>query len=94
MAEHEEWGLAERIFTSLLDGNLVAIAVTTLIAFGLPVLLHFLFYRSVASPPLSNFLLLGPSGAGKTALLSLVRPAFSKWLRSSCANATLSINSH
>ncbi|GAQ06923.1 hypothetical protein ALT_4244 [Aspergillus lentulus] len=78
MADHKDWGLAERIFTSLLDGNLVAIAVTTLIAFGLPVLLHFLFYRSVASPPLSNFLLLGPSGAGKTALLSLLESKTSR----------------
>lgn len=82
MADHGDWGLAERIFTGLLDGNLVAIAVTTIIAFGLPVLLHFIFYRTVASPPLGNFLLLGPSGAGKTALLSLVRPAYSKWLHS------------
>jgi signal recognition particle receptor subunit beta len=83
MADHGDWGLAERIFTSLLDGNLIAIAVATIIAFGVPVLLHFIFYQTVASPPLSNFLLLGPSGAGKTALLSLVSPTYSKWLRSS-----------
>ncbi|KAF7119094.1 hypothetical protein CNMCM5793_008833 [Aspergillus hiratsukae] len=78
MADHGDWGLAERIFTSLLDGNLVAIAVAIIIAFGLPVLLHFIFYRTVASPPLSNFLLLGPSGAGKTALLSLLESKTSR----------------
>lgn len=67
------WRSAEAIATSLLDGNPIAIVVTAFIAFGLPVLLHIIFYRTVASPPSSNFLLLGPSGAGKTTLLSLVR---------------------
>jgi signal recognition particle receptor subunit beta len=69
------WHSFRVIMTSLLEGSPFAIAVTALIAFGLPVLLHFIFYRAVASPPRSNFLLLGPAGAGKTALLSLVRPA-------------------
>ncbi|XHG02821.1 hypothetical protein AWENTII_006147 [Aspergillus wentii] len=66
------WRSAEAIATSLLDGNPIAIVVTAFIAFGLPVLLHIIFYRTVASPPSSNFLLLGPSGAGKTTLLSLL----------------------
>ncbi|RMJ27746.1 SRP receptor beta subunit [Aspergillus sp. HF37] len=65
------------IMTSLLEGSLFAIAITALIAFGLPVLLHFIFYRAVASPPRSNFLLLGPPGAGKTALLSLLEAKIS-----------------
>lgn len=68
------WYSFEAIITGLLEGSPVAIAITALIAFGLPVLLHFIFYRSAASPPRSNFLLLGPPGAGKTALQSLVRP--------------------
>lgn len=63
--------------TSLLDGNPIAILITAFIAFGLPVLLHIIFYQTVASPPVSNFLLLGPSGSGKTALVTLV----SFWLR-------------
>jgi hypothetical protein len=69
------WHSFRAIMTSLLEGSPFAIAITALIAFGLPVLLHFIFYRAVASPPRSNFLLLGPAGAGKTALLSLVRPS-------------------
>ncbi|KAE8348464.1 signal recognition particle receptor beta subunit-domain-containing protein [Aspergillus coremiiformis] len=71
MGIHANWSIGG-IATSLLDGNPIAIAITAFIAFGLPVLLHLIFYRTVASPPSSNFLLLGPSGAGKTALLSLL----------------------
>lgn len=75
-----DWRSFEGIITGLLEGSPIAIVVTALIAFGLPVLLHLIFYRSAASPPSSNFLLLGPSGAGKTALLALVcklaRPVF------------------
>lgn len=66
------WHSFEAIITGLLEGSPLAIFITALIAFGLPVLLHLIFYRNVASPPSSNFLLLGPTGAGKTALLSLV----------------------
>ncbi|RAL15032.1 signal recognition particle receptor subunit beta [Aspergillus homomorphus CBS 101889] len=67
-----DWASLEAIATSLLEGSPLAIAVTVFIAFGLPVLLHLFFYRTVASPPSSNFLLLGPNGAGKTALLTLL----------------------
>lgn len=78
MDSHANWSSVSGIATKLLDGNPIAIAVTIFIAFGLPVLLHLIFYRTVATPPSSNFLLLGPSGAGKTALLSLVsRPVIS-----------------
>ncbi|PYH76953.1 P-loop containing nucleoside triphosphate hydrolase protein [Aspergillus uvarum CBS 121591] len=72
MRSHGDWVSLEGIATSLLDGSPIAIAITVFIAFGLPVLLHLLFYRTVASPPSSNFLLLGPNGAGKTALLTLL----------------------
>lgn len=72
MGSQADWHSFGGVITSLLDGNAIAIAITALIAFGLPVLLHVIFYRSAASPPSSNFLLLGPSGAGKTSLLSLV----------------------
>lgn len=67
-----DWTSFSGIITGLLDGNVAAIIITAFIAFGLPVLLHLIFYRTVASPPTSNFLLLGPSGAGKTALLTLL----------------------
>ncbi|KAL3437153.1 signal recognition particle receptor beta subunit-domain-containing protein [Aspergillus tetrazonus] len=69
MAAYE---LLEAVATKLLEGSLFSIAVAVLITIGVPILLHLLFYRTVASPPSSNFLLLGPSGAGKTALLTLL----------------------
>jgi signal recognition particle receptor subunit beta len=72
MAGRSSWELFEAVATKLLEGSPLGIAIAVIITFGVPILLHFLFYRAVASPPSSNFLLLGPSGAGKTALLTLV----------------------
>ncbi|KAF9883455.1 hypothetical protein FE257_003453 [Aspergillus nanangensis] len=72
MGSHADWTSFSGIVTNLLDGNPLAIFITAFVAFGLPILLHLIFYQTVASPPTSNFLLLGPSGAGKTALLSLL----------------------
>ncbi|KAL4986872.1 signal recognition particle receptor beta subunit-domain-containing protein [Aspergillus falconensis] len=62
----------EAVATKLLEGSPLSIAVAVVITVGVPILLHFIFYRTVASPLSSNFLLLGPSGAGKTALLTLL----------------------
>ncbi|BCS17997.1 signal recognition particle receptor subunit beta [Aspergillus puulaauensis] len=62
----------EIVATKLLEGSPLGIAIAVIIAFGVPILLHLIFYRAVASPPSSNFILVGPSGAGKTALLSLL----------------------
>ncbi|KAL4880498.1 signal recognition particle receptor beta subunit-domain-containing protein [Aspergillus karnatakaensis] len=67
-----KWELFEAVATKLLEGSPLGIAIAVLITFGVPILLHIVFYRTVASPPSSNFLLLGPSGAGKTALLTLL----------------------
>lgn len=72
MSSQAGWDSVTAIATLLFDGNLVAIAIAILFTFGVPVLLHLIFFRSAASPPSSNFLLLGPSGAGKTALTTLV----------------------
>jgi hypothetical protein len=72
MGEDLDWSSPRAIATNLLDGNPIAILVTVILAFGLPVLLHYLLYRKAASPPRSTFILLGPSGAGKTSLFSLV----------------------
>ncbi|KAJ5591745.1 uncharacterized protein N7459_002114 [Penicillium hispanicum] len=72
MSSQAGWNSVTGIATLLFDGNLVAIAIAVLFTFGVPVLLHVVFFRSVASPPSSNFLLLGPSGAGKTALTTLL----------------------
>ncbi|KAL5332183.1 signal recognition particle receptor beta subunit-domain-containing protein [Aspergillus crustosus] len=66
------WDLFEAVATKLLEGRPLGIAIAVIITFGVPILLHLFFYRTVASPPSSNFLLLGPSGAGKTALLTLL----------------------
>ncbi|KAL2842949.1 signal recognition particle receptor beta subunit-domain-containing protein [Aspergillus pseudoustus] len=72
MAGHSNWELFEAVATKLLEGSPLGIAVAVIITFGVPILLHLLFYRAVASPPSSNFLILGPSGVGKTALLTLL----------------------
>ncbi|KKK13862.1 hypothetical protein P175DRAFT_0503442 [Aspergillus ochraceoroseus IBT 24754] len=75
MSEHDStsWGsVVAQIATKLLDGTPLTIVIAVFITFGVPILLHFCLYRTVASPPSSNFLLLGPSGAGKTTLLTLL----------------------
>ncbi|KAL2002053.1 hypothetical protein VTN02DRAFT_735 [Thermoascus thermophilus] len=78
MGRDLDWSSLGNIATNLLDGNPIAIIVTAVIAFGLPILLHYLLYRKAASPPSTSFLLLGPSGAGKTALLSLLESKSSR----------------
>lgn len=49
------------------------VIVTFLIAMLLPLLLHTYLYRSAQSTQLPAILLVGPSGAGKTSLMTLVR---------------------
>lgn len=51
-----------------------AILVTLLISLSLPVLIHIYLYRKAVAKELPTFLLLGPSGGGKTSLLTLVKP--------------------
>lgn len=53
-----------------------AIGVAILLVLSVPLLLHLVIYRSTSSTTLPSFLLIGPSGAGKTALLTLVMFAF------------------
>lgn len=72
MSSQANWNSVTGIATLLFDGNLVAIAIAILFTFGVPIALHIFFFQAVASPPSSNFLLLGPSGAGKTAFATLV----------------------
>ncbi|KAJ5485358.1 hypothetical protein N7539_005346 [Penicillium diatomitis] len=72
MSSQAGWDSVSGIATLLLSGNLTAIAIAIVVAFGVPILLHYFFYRAAASPPSSNFLLLGPSGAGKTAFTTLL----------------------
>lgn len=49
-------------------------ALTLFLAIVLPILLHQFIYRKATPTNLPVFLLIGPSGAGKTALLTLVGP--------------------
>ncbi|KAG6999338.1 signal recognition particle receptor beta subunit [Physcia stellaris] len=49
----------------------LAIVVTLIVALSIPLFLHLVIYRSTSSNTLPSFLLIGPSGAGKTALLTL-----------------------
>ncbi|MCJ1420294.1 hypothetical protein MMC32_006651 [Xylographa parallela] len=57
--------------TSLLAPTPLAIAITLIIAVVTPLFLHFIIYRSTSTTSLPSFLLLGPSNAGKTSLLTL-----------------------
>ena len=68
-----DWKSLEGIATNLLGGNIIAIIVAVIFTLAVPALLHYFLYRQVASPAIGNFLLLGPSSSGKTALVSLVR---------------------
>lgn len=72
MSSQAGWNSVTGIATKLLDGSPLAIFIAIIITFGVPVFLHVVFYRAAASPPSCNFLLLGPSGAGKTAFTTLV----------------------
>ncbi|CAG7938431.1 unnamed protein product [Penicillium salamii] len=72
MSSQANWNSVTGIATLLFDGNLTAIAIAVLFTFGVPIALHIIFFQAVASPPSSNFLLLGPSGAGKTAFTTLL----------------------
>ncbi|KAJ5333480.1 Small GTPase superfamily ARF type [Penicillium brevicompactum] len=69
MSSQANWHSVTGIATLLFDGNLVAIAIAIAFTFGVPVLLHIIFFQAVASPPSSNFLLLGPSGAARSKVL-------------------------
>lgn len=54
----------------------LAIGVAILLVLSVPLFLHLLIYRSISSTTLPSFLLIGTSGAGKTALLTLVFNVF------------------
>lgn len=67
------WSSPDSFLTRLFSGDPLIIAIAILITFSLPVCLHLYFYtqanRAKSTP---TFLLLGPSGAGKTSFVSLV----------------------
>jgi signal recognition particle receptor subunit beta len=66
-------------------GSIPAILVTFLVSITLPMLLHYFLYRAAAPKQLPTILLLGPSGGGKTTLLTSVSNMYS-FLQSSRIN--------
>ena len=67
MTRLEDW------LTWTLSPSLSAILVTLIFSLTLPILIHTYLYKRAVAKELPTFLLLGPSGAGKTSLLTLVR---------------------
>lgn len=59
--------------TAAFAPKLSTMAVTLVLVLLLPILLHHFIYKRATPTALPTFLLVGPSGAGKTALLTLVR---------------------
>lgn len=72
-----DWDTVSAILTFLLSGNGIAILITFLFAFSLPILIHLVLYRGASAEGHNDFLLLGPSGSGKTALCALVNTSTS-----------------
>lgn len=67
------WDSPDGPLTTLLSGNIYAILFALFVALSLPLLVHLVLYRSSAhGANAPKFILLGPSGAGKTSLLTLV----------------------
>ncbi|KAI9803285.1 MAG: hypothetical protein M1825_002076 [Sarcosagium campestre] len=58
--------------SSLMGPSIFAIIIATIIALSLPLLLHLYIYRSASKASLPTFLLLGLSGAGKSAFVTHV----------------------
>ena len=62
----------EKWASHLMGPTPIAIFVTIVLVLSIPLFLHLVIYRSANSSSLPTILLLGPSGAGKTSLLTLV----------------------
>ena len=69
----KEWKDLENLVSDLMGPSLTTIVIALTAAIFIPILLHFLIYRSTSSTALPSFLLVGPSGSGKTSLMTLVR---------------------
>lgn len=67
------WHDQDSWLTAAFAPKLSTIIVSLLLTLLLPVLLHQFIYRRATPTTLPTFLLLGPSGGGKTAFLTLVR---------------------
>ena len=69
MAEHAAW---EDVLTWMFSPNWSTIILAVIVAFTLPILIHSYLYKKAVAKEVPSFLLIGPSGAGKTSLLTLV----------------------
>lgn len=68
------WSSPDSLLSRLLSGDPLAIVIAFFVAISLPILVHLFLYRaSSKSSTTPIFVLLGPSGVGKTSLLTLVR---------------------
>ncbi|KIW89081.1 uncharacterized protein Z519_10566 [Cladophialophora bantiana CBS 173.52] len=68
------WSSPDSWATRLLSGDPVAIFIAFLVAITLPLLVHlYLYTRTARAKVVPTFLLVGPSGAGKTSLVSLLQ---------------------
>ncbi|CAF9924602.1 MAG: hypothetical protein ALECFALPRED_002800 [Alectoria fallacina] len=65
------WTDSQSWASSLMGPTPLAVSIAILLVLTIPLFLHLLIYRSTTSTTLPSFLLVGPSGAGKTALLTL-----------------------
>ncbi|KAF9632416.1 hypothetical protein BFW01_g3278 [Lasiodiplodia theobromae] len=65
-----EWYEPDSWLTKLFDAHLSTFLLTLVVAFGLPLLLHLWLYRHRTPINTAAFVLAGPSGAGKTSLLT------------------------
>ena len=68
--ETRKHGAIESWLTRAWSPSLSVIIITAIIAFLLPILLHLYLYQSRTTTRTPIFLVAGPSGAGKTALLT------------------------
>lgn len=76
---HKGWTSPSSLPTKLLSGDPSTILLALLVTLSLPVLLHIYFYTQASRNPASGgdgvptFVLLGPSNAGKTSLVTLLQ---------------------
>jgi signal recognition particle receptor subunit beta len=67
------WSSPDSLLTRLFSGDPLVVLIAFLVTIALPSLVHLYFYtQSARTKAAPTFLLLGPSGAGKTSLVSLV----------------------
>jgi signal recognition particle receptor subunit beta len=67
------WYDQDSWLTAAFSPNPTTILITLIVALGLPVIIHAILYRkAAAAATLPTFLLVGPSGGGKTAFTTLV----------------------